>query len=85
MSILARIRAKGGDVVRVEWRFRLIPGRLTPDNIAWLKCPYRWWDVREEVWPLLYEWQERAAILQHSTGYPKAEAEARAYAMVTGC
>ena len=42
MSILARIKAQGGDIIRDEWRFRLKPGRLTPEAVAWLKVRLRW-------------------------------------------
>lgn len=83
MSALARIRANGGDVVRTEWHFRLLPGRLTSEAIAWIKG--RWADVCREVWPLLDLWAERAAIMEYDGLMPRAEAERRAYEEVCAC
>ena len=37
-SILARIRAQGGDIVRDGYRFSLRPGRIKPDGVAWIKA-----------------------------------------------
>ena len=83
MSILARIRAHGGDVIRTEWRFRLSPGRLTPEAIVWLRT--RWTDACREVWPLLDLWAERAAIMEFDGLLPRDEAERRAYDEVCTC
>lgn len=83
MSALARIRANGGDVVRTDWHFQLLPGRLTSEAIAWIKG--RWADVCREVWPLLDLWAERAAIMQYDGLLPRAEAERRAYEEVCAC
>lgn len=83
MSILARIRANGGDVIRTEWRFRLQPGRLTVEALAWLRA--RWWMACAEAWPLWGEWAERAAIMEHDGGLPRAEAERLAYQEVASC
>lgn len=80
MSILARIRAHGGDVIRDEWRFMLRPGRLKPDAIAWIKR--NWTDACIEVWPDFDRWIERAAIMEFDGGRPRNEAEATAYADV---
>lgn len=85
MSILARIRAHGGDVIRDDWRFRLSAGRLTPEAMAWLRAKGRWQFACREVWPLFDRWQERAAIRQYDGGLPRADAERLAYADVTSC
>lgn len=83
MSILARIRSNGGEVVREQWRFRLLPGRLTPDALVWLR--ERWATVCAEVWPPFGDWQERAAIREFDGGMDRPEAERAAYAEVGGC
>lgn len=83
MSILARIRAHGGDVIRDEWRFRFQAGRLTPDAVAWVMA--RWLDVCLEVWPRLDAFIERAAIREFCGGQPRAEAEREAYREIAGC
>ena len=79
MSILARIRAHGGDVVRDGFRITLRPGRLGPDAIAWLKRQ----DVKDrllaEVWPQADDWQERAAIREFDGGQDRDAAEREAY------
>lgn len=83
MSILARIRAHGGDVVRAEWRFTLRPGRMTPAAIAWVRAHL--WEVQCEVWPDFDAWNERAAVREFDGGQPRAEAERDAYEEVMGC
>lgn len=83
MSILARIRAHDGDVVRDEWRFALKRGRLSSDALAWLR--ERWSEVCREAWPQFDEWAERAAIREHDGGQPRAEAEKAAYQEVKPC
>lgn len=83
MTILARIRANGGDVVRDEWRFSLRRGRLTDAAIAWLTS--RWLDLCREVWPAFDEWMERAAIREFDGGQTRPEAERDAYAEVAKC
>lgn len=85
MSILARIRAHGGDIVRDEWRFRLKPGRLTPEALAWLRLNLRWFLACCEVWPEYAEWTERASIRQFNGGMDRAEAERTAYGEVSAC
>ena len=82
-SILARIQANGGDVIRQEWRFTLRRGRLTTDAIAWVRT--RWIEVCREVWPAFDLWLERAAILEFDGGMTRADAERSAYTEVTGC
>lgn len=79
MSILARIRAHGGDVIRDEWRMILRPGRLKPDALAWLKKPEVRDAVHREVWPEVDDWHERAAIREFDGGQLRAEAERDAY------
>lgn len=85
MSILARIQAQGGDIIRDEWRFRLRPGRLTPDAIAWLKGGMRWFAACCEVWPSYPEWTERSAVREFEGGMPRRDAEREAYGEVMGC
>ena len=82
-SILDRIRANGGEVVRQEWRFALRRGRLTHEAVAWVRA--RWAEVCREVWPLFDLWEERAAIMEFDGGLPRAEAERAAYAEVAAC
>lgn len=83
MSILARIRANGGDIIRTEWRFSLKRGRLTAEALAWLRA--RWRDACHEVWPLFDTWDERAAIREFEGGQSRREAERDAYLEVAGC
>lgn len=77
MTILARIRAQGGDVVRDGWSIRLRPGRLTPAALAWLRDHRA--DLMHEVWPAFDAFEERAAIRQFMGGETRADAEAAAY------
>lgn len=83
MSILARIRAHGGDVVRDEWRFALRPGRMAPAAIAWVRAHLL--EVQREVWPEFDAWNERAAVREFDGGQPRAEAERDAYREAAGC
>lgn len=85
MSILARIHANGGDVIRQEWRFALKRGRLTTEALDWLRAAGRWRMACREVWPILDLWEERAAIREFDGGMSRAEAEAAAYAEVGTC
>lgn len=83
MSILARIRANGGDIIRNEWRFSLKRGRLTQEAIDWLRA--RWREACGEAWPPLDAWEERAAIREFDGGQQREEAERAAYAEVAQC
>lgn len=83
MSILARIRAHGGDVIRSEWRITLRKGRLSADALAWIA--ERRDELMREVWPEFDDWNERAAIREYCGGMTRAEAEAAAYGDVTKC
>lgn len=80
MSVLARIRAHGGEVVRDRWTVSLKRrGRLTDAQIATIREP-RWKAALiREVWPEFDEWEERAAIREYEGGQDRAEAEAAAY------
>lgn len=78
MSILARIQAHGGEIVRSEWRFSLKRGRLTADAIAWLRA--HWLEACAEAWPPFGDWLERAAIREFDGGQARADAERYAYA-----
>lgn len=77
MSILARIRALGGDMVREGYTFRLRPGRLDAAAIEWVKA--RTDCVKREVWPAYDQWEERAAIMEFDAEMSRADAEAAAY------
>lgn len=79
MSILQRIRAKGGQVVRDGYALRITRGRLTDANLAWLQQPDNRDRLWREVWPLYDEWQERAAIREYDGGLDRADAEREAY------
>lgn len=83
MSILARIRAKSGDVIRDQWRLSLKRGQLKDADIAWIKS--HWPDVCREAWPEFDDFEERAAIREFDGEQTRAEAEAAAYAEVMGC
>lgn len=77
MSIMARIRSHGGEVIRDKWRVTLRPGRLPADALAWLRANKP--ALIAEVWPEHDAWEERAAIREYDGGQPRAEAEADAY------
>lgn len=79
MSILDRIRANGGEVIRDKWRIILRRGRLSDDAVAWLKKPKIKEALLREVWPEVDDWHERAAIREFDGGQPRAEAERDAY------
>lgn len=83
MSILARIRARGGDAIREEWRIRLVRGRLDDAAVAWVRAHIR--DLAREVWPEFDEFEERAAIREFDGGQDRATAERAAYGEVMGC
>lgn len=83
MTILERVRANGGDIIRDEWRFRLQRGRLSAEAVEWLRK--NWLLACEEAWPLFGWWAERAAIREYQGGMPRHEAERAAYGDVLGC
>ena len=83
MSILARIRAHGGEVIRTEWRITLRKGRLSAAALEWIAG--RRPELMREVWPEFDDWNERAAIREYCGGMSRAEAEAAAYGDVTKC
>lgn len=83
MSVLDRIRAHGGDVLADQWRMVLRPGKLPRPALDWLKQPEVRARVHREVWPLVDDWQERAAIREFEGGQDRATAEAAAYEEVT--
>lgn len=83
MSILDRIRAHGGEVIRDKWRIDLRRGSLPPAAVDWLRA--HWQDVCLEVWPEFDRWVERAAIREFDGGQSREEAEAAAYAEVMKC
>lgn len=77
MSILARIRAHGGDVVCDQWRLRIRRGRLSDEALEWVKAHAL--PLHREVWPLVDEWHERAAIREFDGGLDREHAEREAY------
>lgn len=83
MSILARIRANGGDVIREEWRINLRRGRMDDAAVAWVGVHKA--DLMREVWPEYDDFEERAAIMEFDGGMTRPEAEAAAYRRVMGC
>lgn len=83
MSIVARIRAQGGNVTRDRWGFRLTRGKLSPDAVAWIGQHKR--EVMRELWPLYDDWEERAAIREFCGGQDRATAEAEAYREIAQC
>lgn len=83
MSILARIRANGGDVIREEWRINLRRGRMDDAAVAWVGTHKA--DLMREVWPEYDDFEERAAIMEFEGGMARPEAEAAAYRRVMGC
>lgn len=82
MSILDRIRANGGEVIRDGWSLRLRRGRLTDDAVAWLRKPKVKQQLMREVWPDVDDWHERAAIREFDGGQPREEADRDAYGEV---
>ena len=83
MSILDRIRAHGGEVIRDGWNIRLRPGRIDAKAIAWIGQNKT--ALMQEVWPEHDDWQERAAIMEFDGGMARADAEAAAYQRVMQC
>jgi len=83
VSILSRIRANGGEVIRDRWQIRLRRGRLTDDAVKWVAERKR--DLMREVWPLFDDWEERAAIREFDGEQAQEDAEASAYLEVSGC
>lgn len=79
MSILDRIRAKGGEVIREGWTLRLRRGRLSAADLSWLRDPAVKARLMREVWPEYDDWLERAAIREFDGGQDRAEAEQEAY------
>jgi hypothetical protein len=79
MSIFARIRDHGGDVIRDKWRMRLRPGRLPASALAWLQRPDVKLRLHREVWPEVDEFLERAAIREYDGGQDREHAERAAY------
>jgi hypothetical protein len=85
VSILARIRAHDGEVIRDEWRLTIRRGRLTDAAMAWLREPRRKAALLREVWPEADVWEERAAIREFDAGQDRATAEREAFREVMGC
>ena len=77
MSILNRIHAKGGEVIRDKWMIRIRRGRLDDTAMAWIKKNRV--ELMLEVWPEFDAFEERAAIREYVHGQDRAEAEREAY------
>lgn len=77
MSILARIRAHGGEVIRDKWRIRIRRGRLSEAAVAWIASRRN--ELMREVWDDFDDFEERAAIREYDGGQDRATAEAEAY------
>lgn len=77
MSIIDRIRANGGEVIRDGWMISLRKGRLTDDQVAWIARNKS--ALMQEVWPESDAFEERAAIREFCGGQSRDEAEAAAY------
>lgn len=82
MSILDRIRANGGEVIRDGWSLRLRRGRLTDAALTWLRDPAVKAHLMREVWPEYDDFEERAAIREFEGGQSRCEAERDAYAEI---
>lgn len=80
MTILARIQAHGGAVIRDQWRISIRKGRLTPPALDWLKANRD--ALMREVWPGFDAFEERAAIREFCGGQDRASAERDAYSEV---
>lgn len=80
MSILGRIRAHGGEVIRNKWDLILRRGHMTDAAVDWVKANKP--ALMREVWPEYDDWEERAAIREYDGGQPCSEAEADAYTEV---
>lgn len=83
MSIVDRIRAHGGEVIRDRWHIRLRRGRLTDDAVKWIGEHRA--ALMREVWPEYDDWEERAAIREFDGGQERADAEEAAYREVVPC
>lgn len=77
MSIIDRIRAIGGEVIRDGWTVSLRKGRLTDDQVAWIARNKS--ALMQEVWPEYDDFEERAAIREFDGGMNRVDAEAAAY------
>lgn len=77
MSIIDRIRANGGEVIRDGWTINLRKGRLTDDQVAWIARNKS--ALMLGIWPEYDAFEERAAIREFCGGQTRAEAEAAAY------
>ena len=77
MSIIDRIMANGGEVIRDGWTVSLRKGRLTDDQVAWIARNKS--ALMQEVWPEYDDFEERAAIREFDGGMNRVDAEAAAY------
>jgi len=82
VSIIERISANGGEVIRDGWRFKIRRGRLSEDALKWIAAHRT--KLCLEVWPEYDDFEERAAIMEFDGGLDRDEAEELAYAHVMG-
>ena len=75
--ILDRIRARGGEVIRDQWRISLRKGRLSPEADKWIGQHRD--ALMAEVWPEYDRWVERAAIREFCGSQRREDAETAAY------
>lgn len=80
--ILDRLRANGGDALRVGWRLRIRRGRLSDDAMSWVRDNRP--ALMREVWDQYDLWEERAAIREFDGGQGREEANNAAYDEVMG-
>ena len=80
MSILSRIRSKGGDAWMEATMLCVKRGHLADADLAWIKA-HRSALIRE-IWPEFDDWEERAAVREYCGGQSREEAEREAYGEV---
>lgn len=83
MSILERIRAHGGEVIRDKWTISLRRGRMTAEALEWVQTHRS--ELMREIWPEFDDWEERAAIREFDGGQDRETAEKAAYQEVVSC
>lgn len=77
MSILDRIRANGGEVIRDRYRISIRRGRLSDKALAWVSAHKD--ELIREIWPEYDDWLERAAIREFDGGQSRDTANDAAY------
>jgi len=80
MSVIARIRAHGGDAEMDRWNLRVSPGRMPREAVDWIRANRE--KLKRELWPEYDDWLERSAIREFDGGQDRAEADEAAYAEI---